>query len=356
MRIRPILVLAGLSLTSGLLISAAATAAVDIGVSINIAPPELPVYEQPAVPGPGYLWSPGYWAWGDSDYYWVPGTWVLAPQPGYLWTPGYWGWGDGAYLWHGGYWGPHVGFYGGVNYGYGYGGHGYEGGEWRGGAFFYNRSVNNIPNNVRITNVYNRTVVNNVTVNRVSFNGGNGGIAAQASRGEVAAEHERHLAPVADQMHHEQAARANPALRATSNHGAPPIGATARPGAFSGPGVVGAHGAAPGAVHPGAVHPGPSQPGAAHTELAHPGPSQPRPAHTELAHPGPSQPGAAQPAVHQFKPPAQGGAPGSTGSGHTPPPPPPARTEHKAAPEHPPAEHGNPERGNPERGNPEHEH
>jgi hypothetical protein len=60
--------------------------------------------------------------------------------------------------------------------------------------------------------------------------------------------------------------------------------------------------------------------------------------------------------VHQFKPPAQGGAPGSTGSGHTPPPPPPARTEHKAAPEHPPTEHGNPERGNPERGNPEHEH
>ena len=25
-------------------------------------------------------------------------------------------------LWHAGYWGPHVGFYGGVNYGYGYGG------------------------------------------------------------------------------------------------------------------------------------------------------------------------------------------------------------------------------------------
>src|ERR1017187_9938291 len=236
MRIRPILALAGLSLTSGLLISAAATAAVDIGVSINIAPPELPVYEQPAVPGPGYLWSPGYW-----------------------------GFFDGAYLWHGGYWGPHVGFYGGVNYGYGYGGHGYEGGEWRGGAFFYKRSVKKISNNVRITNVYNRTVVNNVTVNRVSFNGGNGGIAAQASRGEVAAEHERHLAPVGEQMHHEQAARANPALRATSNHGAPPIGATARPGAFSGPGVVRAHGAAPGTVHPGPVHPGPSPPGAAHT-------------------------------------------------------------------------------------------
>ncbi len=70
----------------------------------------------------GYLWTPGYWAWSDDiqDYYWVPGTWVLAPQPGYLWTPGYWG-GEGAvFLWHAGYWGPQVGFYGGINYGYGY--------------------------------------------------------------------------------------------------------------------------------------------------------------------------------------------------------------------------------------------
>src|SRR5438270_4406484 len=24
-----------------------------------------------------------------------PGTWELAPAVGFLWTPGYWGWGDG---------------------------------------------------------------------------------------------------------------------------------------------------------------------------------------------------------------------------------------------------------------------
>jgi hypothetical protein len=34
-----------------LLTSRASQAAVGIGISINIAPPELPVYEQPAVPG-----------------------------------------------------------------------------------------------------------------------------------------------------------------------------------------------------------------------------------------------------------------------------------------------------------------
>ncbi len=91
-------------------------------LSITVAPPILPVYAQPVCPGDGYLWTPGYWAYGEAGYFWVPGTWVLAPRPGFLWTPGYWGWGGGFYAWHGGYWGPHVGFYGGVNYGYGYGG------------------------------------------------------------------------------------------------------------------------------------------------------------------------------------------------------------------------------------------
>ena len=64
-----------------------------ISISVNVPPPELPVYDQPPIPGDGYMWTPGYWAWGDDiqDYYWVPGTWVLAPQPGFLWTPGYWG-------------------------------------------------------------------------------------------------------------------------------------------------------------------------------------------------------------------------------------------------------------------------
>jgi hypothetical protein len=75
---------------------------VAVGVSITVAPPELPIYDQPICPGPNYLWTPGYWAWGPGGYYWVPGTWVIAPAVGLLWTPGYWGWGSGAYLWHAG--------------------------------------------------------------------------------------------------------------------------------------------------------------------------------------------------------------------------------------------------------------
>ena len=138
----------------------------------GLEPPAIPVYAQPICPGPGYLWTPGYWAWSDdAGYYWVPGTWVLAPI-GMYWTPGYWGWGGGYYMWHPGYWGPHVGFYGGINYGFGYTGVGFYGGEWRGGGFYYNRSVTNV-SVTNVTNVYNRTVIVN-NVNRVSYNGGEG--------------------------------------------------------------------------------------------------------------------------------------------------------------------------------------
>jgi len=212
-----------------------------VGVSVNLAPPALPVYVQPPCPAPGYIWMPGYWAW-DDDYYWVPGTWVLAPAVGLLWTPGYWGWAEGVYVWNAGYWGPHVGFYGGINYGFGYGGVGYEGGYWRGSQFYYNRSVTNI-NTTNITNVYNRTVVNNVNITRVSFNGGAGGVQARPTSVQLAAQHERHLGltPVQRQQEHE--ARGNSALRAAANGGHPAIAATPRAGVFSGHGVVAARGA-----------------------------------------------------------------------------------------------------------------
>jgi hypothetical protein len=202
-----------------------------IGISISIAPPELPVYEQPLCPGDGYLWTPGYWAYSDDDYYFVPGTWVMAPEPGLLWTPAYWGWGNNGYIFNEGYWGQTVGFYGGISYGYGYTGDGYQGGRWQGGQFYYNRSVSNV-NVTNIHNVYNTTVIN-TTVNRVSYNGGNGGIVARPTAVQETAAHEKHIPPVAAQTQHAQAARSNPEQRAAVNHGAPQVAATPKPGAFS---------------------------------------------------------------------------------------------------------------------------
>src|SRR5580698_8986903 len=127
-------------LLQGLLVAAMPVAAMaQVSVSISIAPPALVEYEQPVCPQEGYIWTPGYWAYGEDGYYWVPGTWVEPPEVGVLWTPGYWGWNGGSYLWNDGYWGPTVGFYGGVDYGFGYTGTGYAGGYWNRGAFYYNR-------------------------------------------------------------------------------------------------------------------------------------------------------------------------------------------------------------------------
>jgi hypothetical protein len=268
-------------------------AAAQIGISLNVtvAPPELPVYEEPPLPAPGYIFTPGYWSYGDAGYFWVPGTWVEPPQPGLLWTPGYWGWNGGHYLFNAGYWGPTVGFYGGINYGFGYGGVGFEGGEWRGGSFFYNGRVNNF-GGVHVTNVYVRDVTH-VTVNRVSFNGP-GGINRQPTPEERAAMNGRHIAPVAAQMRQVEAARQNRALLASANHGRPPITATARPGDFAGVHQAAAH---PGsAAHPTAVSPHPvtrmQAPHGTHAAQPHPvardatphqGMAQPHPVAREAA-------------------------------------------------------------------------
>jgi len=216
--------------------------AVEVSVTASEPPPPLPDYEQPPIPADGYIWTPGYWHYGAAGYFWVPGTWVEPPQVGLLWTPGYWGFAGGVYGFHAGYWGAHVGFYGGVNYGFGYVGVGFAGGRWDGGHFAYNTAVNNV-NTTIIHNTYNQTVINNnVTVNKVSYNGPGGATATPTAQERTAAQ-EPHVPPTTAQSAHVQAASTNPALAARANGGHPAIAATARAGAFSGPGVVSAHGA-----------------------------------------------------------------------------------------------------------------
>jgi hypothetical protein len=194
-----------------------------IAVSITIAPPVLPVYVQPPCPQEGYLWTPGYWAWGIDGYYWVPGVWVAPPRAGFLWTPGYWGFANGIYGWNAGYWGPHVGFYGGVNYGFGYAGVGFFGGVWAGSVFRYNTAVVNV-NTTVVRNVYvDRTVINNTTVvNRTSFNGP-GGIAARPNSVEQSYAREQHFQPTASQVSHEQTASRDRNQFASVNHGNPAV-------------------------------------------------------------------------------------------------------------------------------------
>src|ERR1700689_1971500 len=183
-----------------------AAAQIAVGISVHVGPPAIPVYVQPPCPTEGFLWTPGYWAYGDAGYYWVPGVWVAPPRAGLLWTPGYWG--------------PHVGFYGGVNYGFGYHGVGFVGGEWRGGHFAYNTAVVNVNTAVVHTTFVDRTVVHEDVGVRTSFNGA-GGVTATASASERAAANEPHVQPTSEQMSHEHSASMDKSNFASANHGRP---------------------------------------------------------------------------------------------------------------------------------------
>jgi hypothetical protein len=209
-----------------------ASSSAGVFISVGFAPPMLPVYEQPVCPEPGLMWTPGYWAYGPDGYYWVPGAWVPAPYEGALWTPPYWGWSNGLFMFHDGYWGNHVGYYGGVNYGFGYMGIGFVGGMWRGHDFLYNTAVMRVDGS-RFRNTYeDRAIVDRYTVargSRVAFSGGAGGIQHLASPEERMAMRDQHIAKTSFQAQHESAARSDRNSYFKSNGGRPSTLAVPRP-------------------------------------------------------------------------------------------------------------------------------
>ncbi|MBB5056024.1 hypothetical protein HDF16_000693 [Granulicella aggregans] len=148
----------GTAMLAGALMLAPQAAQARVFISVGFAPPAIPVYEQPICPGDGFIWTPGYWEYTDDGYEWVDGAWVAAPYTGALWTPGYWGYGGSGYFWNAGYWGPSVGYYGGINYGFGYFGTGFYGGYWDRGSFFYNREYNHFDRGRNYGHVYDRHI------------------------------------------------------------------------------------------------------------------------------------------------------------------------------------------------------
>ncbi|HEY2583510.1 MAG TPA: YXWGXW repeat-containing protein [Mucilaginibacter sp.] len=194
---------------------------VDTTASVAATPPPLPDYEQPECPQEGYLWQPGYWAYSlaRNDYYWVPGVWIAPPTVGFLWTPPYWGFVGGFYVFHRGYWGHSIGFYGGIDYGYGYGGVGFVGGGWYEGHFRYNTAIVRV--NIGFHNVYvDRTVYHERSVTHYSFNG-QGGYMARPTAYEMAAVHEHHIMATNEQIRNQRMAREDRTQFASHSGGRP---------------------------------------------------------------------------------------------------------------------------------------
>jgi WXXGXW repeat (2 copies) len=352
-----------------------------IGVTVSFGPPALPYYVQPPCPAPCYVWTPGYWAWDPAlGYFSVPGTWVRSPFIGALWTPGYWDYDDGVYVWYAGYWGPAVGYYGGIDYGYGYTGEGYQGGYWNHGTFYYNRTVNTITT-LNITNVYGQSVDEHFRDRHISYHGGPGGTRGGPTPAQFSAARQRRSTAVSAQQHQILLAKANPVERASVNHGRPGIAATWRPGAFNG------HDAVPAKRAGGPYHEPPhnnATNGGRTERPAHKGSASPHP--KAAPNPQPARGGPERPRMHERPQPKrnppnalperrvpnrtqppEGNRPESHARRVPPPkgyakqePPsrehhsPPKHAEHKAAPSHNahhppparPAKHGPPEKKN----------
>jgi hypothetical protein len=206
---------------------------------VAIPPPPLPSYEQPVIPSEGYLWVPGYWAWRKSvpDYFWVPGTWVRPPAAGLLWTPPYWSRVEDGYAFHSGYWATEVGFYGGIQYGFGYSGDGYQGGRWENGTFAYNRADNNL-GSVDLKSVYDQASTESPSPSSVSYNGGRRGIPGHPSEHQERFADAQHGEATAEQQRHFKLAGMDRSLYSKLNGGKPPVAATQHAGDLAGTGIT----------------------------------------------------------------------------------------------------------------------
>jgi hypothetical protein len=211
-------------------------------------PPPIPQYEQPPPPSDGYVWTPGYWVWNVAvaRYDWTPGLWARPPRSGLLWTPGYWCYQHGRYGFIPGYWAERVGFYGGVNYGFGYGGHGYDGGRWQGGRFFYNAAANNVG---RLPGEFVYRAEVRQAGPRLGFSGGPAGIQAAPGPEDLAATRAPHYGPTAEQIGRQQTFQGAPGPRPGFAHTRPAISGDSRPGVHPGGGADGGrHGQVYGSV------------------------------------------------------------------------------------------------------------
>jgi hypothetical protein len=82
----------------------AGSACASARVYVRVGPP-VPIVETIAVaPGPGYVWTPGYYRWDGAAYLWVPGRHALPPRGRAYWVQGHWARERHGWYWVDGHW------------------------------------------------------------------------------------------------------------------------------------------------------------------------------------------------------------------------------------------------------------
>jgi hypothetical protein len=57
-------------------------------VASYYGPPAPRVEAYGYAPGPGYVWTPGFYNWAGGSYVWVGGRWAAPPRPHARWVEG----------------------------------------------------------------------------------------------------------------------------------------------------------------------------------------------------------------------------------------------------------------------------
>ena len=73
---------------------------------VRYGPPPAPRYGVVGyAPGPGYVWTDGYWDRRGSGWVWISGRWMRPPHRRAVWVPGAWREeGRGHWRFQRGYW------------------------------------------------------------------------------------------------------------------------------------------------------------------------------------------------------------------------------------------------------------
>jgi hypothetical protein len=86
----------------GTLLTACATGGY---AAVRVGPPPPPRYGvRGFAPGPGYMWTDGYWDWRGGRWFWVDGRWMRPPHRRAVWVPGSWVEDHHRYRFRRGYW------------------------------------------------------------------------------------------------------------------------------------------------------------------------------------------------------------------------------------------------------------